>query len=189
MLKMPWSKPKMEPSGLMFWIEPMKTRHLDAVCEIESKSFADPWPPLAFLTAIEDRNTSKAVASVDGEVIGYCVIERGPVSSQIVNLAVAAPFRRTRMASAMIAQQSHLLAMQSRISLLAAVSDKNLDAQKFFRAVGFEAISIGTRFFHNGDDAYIFQFRSGAMRKFRELQSLSFALPNHDAKDGKPVPR
>jgi hypothetical protein len=86
----------------------------------------------------------------------------------------------------MIMQQLALLGGAKQ--MLAGVSDKNLTAHQFLRSMGFCAVSIGSKFFSNGDDAYIFQWRVGAKDRYLELRHPDYVLPDSH-KYGVPVVR
>jgi ribosomal-protein-alanine N-acetyltransferase len=186
MLKLPWTKTMQPERGTMFTIEPMFHSYIDAILKIESVSFGEPWPGYAFSDVINSREYHKTVAFRNGKLAGYCVVSKGLVSKQIENIAVAPEFRRTGVGRCLIFQQLSMLGCANQ--LLAAVSDKNLAAHQFFRSMGFCAISIGTRFFANRDDAYIFQWRVGAKDRYIELRDPAFVLPEAH-KRGVPVAR
>lgn len=187
MLKMPWTK-HMEYAGNVFTMEPMSHVHIEQILRIENEAFADPWSALAFSHVIQGREHSAIVAIQNREIAGYCVTLLDECSIQIANLAVSVRHRRLGIARNLMTQQQVMLRRKQN-QILAAVSDKNLSAQLFFKSLFFNAVSIGSRFFANGDDAYILQWRVGNRRDyFPELKHADFVLPgSHDR--GVPVAR
>ena len=187
MLKLPWARKNgMNEKGISFVMQPMWHNHIDRVVEIESQCFAEPWIPQAFSHCICSREHAAFVSTIDDAVAGYVVMHWSKDSHQLCNIAVAPTFRRMGVARCMIMQQLALLGGAKQI--LAGVSDKNLPAHQFFRAMGFCAISIGSKFFSNGDDAYIFQWKVGAQDRYLELRHSDYVLPDSH-KYGVPVVR
>jgi ribosomal-protein-alanine N-acetyltransferase len=188
MLKLPWSrKTDMQDRGVCFVIHPMWHNHIDAVIEIERQSFEEPWIDRAFSHCICSKEHAAFVATLDDRVAGYVVMHWSKDSHQLCNIAVAPEFRRMGVARTMIMQQLALLGGAAK-QILVGVSDKNLAAHQFFRSVGFCAVSIGSKFFSNGDDAYIFQWRVGAHDHYLELKHPDYVMPDSH-KYGVPVAR
>jgi len=186
MLKLPWARKNVMNRGICFVIQPMWHNHIDRVIQIENESFAEPWVPQAFSHCICSREHAAFVSLVDNRVAGYVVMHWSPGSHQLCNIAVAPEYRRMGVARTMIMQQLALLGGAKQ--MLAGVSDKNLPGHQFFRSMGFCAISIGSKFFSNGDDAYIFQWRVGAKDRYLELRHPDYVLPDSH-KYGVPVVR
>jgi ribosomal-protein-alanine N-acetyltransferase len=187
MLKLPWArKNDMNPKGVHFAIVPMWHNHIDRVVEIENQCFAEPWVPQAFSHCICSREHAAFTALVDEEVVGYVAMHWSPGSHQLCSIAVDPAYRRRGIGRCLILQQLALLGGAKQ--MLAGVSDKNLAAHQFFRSLGFCAISIGSQFFSNGDDAYIFQWRVGATDRYLELRHPDYVMPDSH-KYGVPIVR
>jgi ribosomal-protein-alanine N-acetyltransferase len=187
MLKLPWARKNNDNSkGICFVIKPMWLNHIHRVVEIEEQSFGEPWIPQAFRHCICSREHGAFVSLIENRVAGYAVTTYSAGSHQLCSIAVAPEYRRMGVARCMIMQQLALLGGAKQ--MLAGVSDKNLPAHQFLRSMGFCAISIGSRFFSNGDDAYIFQWKVGAQDRYLELRHPDYVLPDSH-KHGVPVVR
>lgn len=188
MLKMPWTrKTEMKDKGISFVIRPMWFSNVNDVMDIEQRSFDEPWIERAFGHCIASREHMAFVSMLDDRVAGYVVMHLSKHSQQLCNIAVHPEFRRMGVAHTMIMQQLALLG-GGATQILAGVSDKNLTAHQFFRSAGFCAVSIGSRFFANGDDAYIFQWKVGSRDRYLELKHPNYVMPDSH-KHGVPVAR
>jgi ribosomal-protein-alanine N-acetyltransferase len=142
--------------------ERMFAVHVPQISRIEEASFPYPWPVPAFYHCICNPQCIKRVVLIDDKVAGYIVLEKSPVSLQIVNLAIDPAHRKTGLGQLLINEQ--IAAITSRVSwqsFLAPVAESNLAAQLFFRSLGFRCISQPKRFFTTGETAYLFQYRVG----------------------------
>ena len=79
----------------MLEIIPMMFEHLDAVYEIECKTFAIPWTRADFEYELrENKLAIYFVAKADGEVVGYCGMWHVVNEGHITNIAVAESHQR-----------------------------------------------------------------------------------------------
>jgi len=77
---------------------------------------------------------------------------RGIAPMEILNLAVARHLRRRGIGRKLV--QS----IDNRAGIVAVVGEQNLEAQLFFRALGFCATGIIPRHFEHGQDGYRFVY-------------------------------
>lgn len=113
---------------------------LPALVEIEHQSFAQPnWSARDFL------RYETVLATVEGQVAGFVVWrdvfspkdgERG--EREILNLAVAPPFRRRGVAARLLQQ-----VLQPEMDCFLEVRESNLIAQDLYRKLGF--VPVGRR--------------------------------------------
>jgi ribosomal-protein-alanine N-acetyltransferase len=82
------------------------------------------------------------VAEVEYKVVGLIIYDSSLVSKmKIVLVAVEEPFRRSGVGRALVSQLiSKLDSRRNKLELL--VSEYNLNAQLFFREMGFKAVSV-----------------------------------------------
>lgn len=113
---------------------------LPALLEIERQSFASPrWSGKAFL-----RYTCM-VAEIDGQIAGFLVSretfsgdQEEPAEREILNLAVAPPYRRTGIATALLENE-----LRKPGNHFLEVRESNSAAQALYRKLGF--VQIGSR--------------------------------------------
>lgn len=171
----PWKRPALQPqpeqnTSVHFTVERMYCNHVPQISRIEESSFPHPWPVQAFNNYIADPHFICRVVIVDAKVAGYIVLEKSPVSLQIINLAVDQAHRKMGLGRFLINDQ--IAALNPRISwqsFLAPVAESNLPAQLFFKSCGFRCISWPRRFFTNGKTAYLFQYRIGDQQRKNSL--------------------
>lgn len=178
-----------EPIEIVLSIGQMIGMHVDGVSRIEHVSFPDPWPNAAFRHVISSPHHSKLTAIIDGAIVGYAILATSPDSCELINLAVAPEYRRSRIGWRLIAHHARMLQINPRRSILAPVSERNRDAQEFFKSCGFDCISIASRWFSDGSDAYVFQYRLGQKPKARRELVASDDILSRSAYLGRPVTR
>jgi ribosomal-protein-alanine N-acetyltransferase len=78
----------------------------------------------------------------------------------VLNFAVAPHYRRHGVGEQMVSKLTGKLSQQRRSRLLLEVRETNLDAQLFFRSLGFRAVSVLRGFYEDTpEDAYVMQYR------------------------------
>lgn len=129
------------------------------VLEIEGLSFDDrAWTEEDFLRCLRQRNCIGMVAErggYGGKVAGFMIYEIHKSRLHIVNLAVHPQFRLAGVGRAMVDKLVSKLSSHRRNRITLEVHETNLPAQKFFRAVGFQATGVLRGFYEDdGADAY-----------------------------------
>jgi ribosomal-protein-alanine N-acetyltransferase len=139
----------------------MIRRDMPVVLAIESESFACPWDHEEFIRCLRQRNCIGMVAERDSQLVGYMLYELHKNRLHVVNFAVAKYVRRTGVGRGMVEKLVAKLGPTSRNRIMLEVSEHNLDAQLFFKAMGFWAISVLREFYENPQmqDAYLMQYR------------------------------
>ncbi len=91
-------------------------------------------------------------------VIGYCVIRQGAKSGYIYEVAVDRSQRRRGFGSCLVRQAIDLIFEMSYPEVQLVCRESNVDAQLFWRAMGFRAVKvIREHFKDSGEDAYCFK--------------------------------
>lgn len=137
----------------------MIRRHFDDVLRIEGECFPMPWSEEDFIRCLRQRNAIGMVAKVRDDVAGYMIYELHRNRLHILNFAVAPAYMRRGVGSAMVGKlKSKLNHNRNRIML--EVRETNLDAQLFWKAQGFRAVSVVKEFYVEspGEDAYLFRY-------------------------------
>jgi len=130
----------------------MRRCHLPQVLEIEALAFDDPWTEADFIKALQQRYCIGMVAKAGEQVVGFMVYELGKASIRILNFAAA--IERHGVGRAMVEELKKKLSIHWRRRLTLDIRESNLNGQKFWQAMDFQATTILHRFFSNGEDAY-----------------------------------
>ncbi len=138
----------------------MIRRDMAEVLDIENQSFEFPWSEDDFIRCLRQRNCIGMVAEHDERVAGFMIYELHRNRLHILNFAVAANFRRKGVGQQMVEKLVGKLSSQRRSRIMLEVRETNLDAQLFFRHLGFRAISVLRDFYDDTtEDAYLMQYR------------------------------
>jgi ribosomal-protein-alanine N-acetyltransferase len=138
----------------------MIRRDMPAVLSIESQSFEFPWSEEEFIRCLRQRNCIGMVAERDDEVVGFMIYELHKNRLHILNFSVEPSARRNGVGSAMCDKLVGKLSHDRRNRIMLEVRETNLDAQLFFRNLGFKAISVLRDFYDDTvEDAYLMQMR------------------------------
>ncbi len=133
---------------------------MPAVLDIESRSFDFPWSESDFLNCLRQRNCIGMVAECSGKIVGFMVYELHKTRLHVLNFAVEYDFRRSgvgrQMAQKLINKQK---VNTYRNRILLEVRETNVDAQLFWKAMGFRAVNTLRYFYADTDeDAYLMQY-------------------------------
>ena len=138
-------------------------RDMEEVLEIENLCFEFPWSEEDFIRCLRQRNVMGLAAEVGPRVAGMMLYEIHSTRLVVLNLAVLPAVQRLGVGRSMVEKlKSHLLPGK-RTRLVTEVRETNLDAQLFFRAMGFRAVDVLRDFYdtYSGatEDAILFQYR------------------------------
>jgi len=136
------------------WIEP---RDIAAVLAIERSCFLYPWKKRDLNRVLGKKGNAGVVAEVRDAVKAFIIVRRpysrrGIAPMEILNLAVDEQFRRRGIGRKLV--QS----IDNRAGIVAEVGELNLDAQLFFRSLGFRATGIIPQPFDDCQDGYRFVY-------------------------------
>lgn len=138
----------------------MIRRDMPAVLAIESESFEFSWTEDDFIRCLRQRNCIGMVAEQDGRVVGFMIYELHKNRLHILNFAVAAESRRQGVGRVMVGKLLSKLTHERRNRVMLEVRETNLEAQLFFKQLGFRAVSVLRDFYDDSvEDAYLMQFR------------------------------
>ena len=133
-------------------------RDMPAVMEIENHSFENPWIIEQFQRHLRRPPGIMLVAEKADRVVGYVLYEINQFGVDIVNIAVHQDYRRQGVATEMIMHLKRKLEPGRRTHILLDVHEAALDAQLFFKAMGFLAVFVIPKFYEDQADAYMFEF-------------------------------
>lgn len=145
-------------AGLKLHIRWMIRRDMAEVLEIEKLCFEYPWDDAAFVSCLRQRNCIGLVAQHKDDVIGYSVYELHKTRLHMLNFAVLPAFHRRGVGRAMMEKLHLKLSAQRRTRILLEVREGNLDAQLFWRAMGYRCVSVLRGYYDDTpEDAYVMQ--------------------------------
>jgi [ribosomal protein S18]-alanine N-acetyltransferase len=162
--------PTVESNQTCVHIRWMIRRDMPMVLAIEDASFEFPWSEEEFIRCLRQRNCIGMVAELNDEVVGFMIYELHKNRLHLLNFAVNPNIRRSCVGTAMMDKLIGKLSSDRRNRILLEVRETNLDAQLFFRRLGFRAISVLRDFYEDTtEDAYLMQFRmSGSQEECLE---------------------
>lgn len=138
----------------------MIRRDFESVLRIENESFEFPWGEDDFIRCLRNRNVIGMVADVGEQVAGFNIYELHRSRLHVLNFAVDHAYRRRGVGSQMVRKLVSKLSPQRRNRIMLEVRETNLDAQLFFRGLGFRAVSLLRDFYADStEDAYLMQYR------------------------------
>lgn len=136
-------------------IENMKPHHLDGVVNIENICFANPWSRADLEQQLNLDTSHFAVATLDGNVVGYMGLQIFCGEGYVTNVAVLPDFRRMGIAKKLIEHQ-----IQNEMSFITLeVRESNLPAIKLYESCGFENVGIRPKFYSNPTENAIIMTR------------------------------
>ncbi|TWU38936.1 ribosomal-protein-alanine N-acetyltransferase [Novipirellula aureliae] len=138
----------------------MIRRDMPAVLAIENRSFEYAWTEEDFIRCLRQRNCIGMVAELDDKVVGFMIYELHKNRLHILNFAVHPDARRRGVADSMVHKLLGKLSQERRNRIMLEVRETNLEAQLFFKKIGFRAISVLRDFYEDTiEDAYLMQYR------------------------------
>lgn len=140
-------------------------RDFAEILEIERLCFEFPWSEEDFIRCLRQKFCIGMVAELHGHIVGFMVYEIHRTRIHLLNLAVMPAFQRRGVGAAMIAKLVQKLSPKRRTRIITETRESNLDAQLFFKALGFRAGSVLSDFYDDTtEDAYLFQYRVAQVR-------------------------
>jgi ribosomal-protein-alanine N-acetyltransferase len=138
----------------------MIRRDMPEVLRIEEQSFEFPWSEEDFIRCLRQRNCIGMVAEHDESIVGFMIYELHKNRLHVLNFSVHEDYRRCGVGEQMLGKLITKLSHQRRNRIMLEVRETNLDAQLFFRKMGFRAISVLRDFYDDTiEDAYLMQYR------------------------------
>ena len=124
-------------------VRPATSADLDAVVDLEQTCLGgDAWSRGLVEQGIAAAMPTVAylVAEVDGAVVGHAVASAAGDDAELQRIAVAPAYRRTGVASALLAEVERRAAADGAARLLLEVREDNTTAAAFYESRGFEAV-------------------------------------------------
>lgn len=99
-----------------------------------------------------------AIEAEDQTVVGYIIYHIKTSGFEVTWLLIDEQYRHKGAATAAIKRLMDKLHPDRRNKLKAIIHEANLDAQLFFRSLGFQAINVRREYYSSKEDAYIMQY-------------------------------
>jgi ribosomal-protein-alanine N-acetyltransferase len=100
------------------------------------------------------------VAERDDRIVGFMIYELHKTRLHVLNFAVANDCRRIGVGRTMVEKLLAKLSHDRRNRIMLEVRETNLEAQLFFKQLGFRAVSVLRDFYEDTvEDAYLMQYR------------------------------
>lgn len=148
------------PSTATAHIRWMIRRDMPAVLSIENQSFEYSWSEDDFIRCLRQRNCIGMVAERDDRIVGFMIYELHKTRLHVLNFAVANDCRRIGVGRTMVEKLLAKLSHDRRNRIMLEVRETNLEAQLFFKQLGFRAVSVLRDFYEDTvEDAYLMQYR------------------------------
>jgi len=115
----------------------MTGRDMEWAAALERASFEFPWAAVDFVRFLRGRSSIGMVAERGDHLCGYMVYELEKTQIVLATLAVDPYWRRCGVGRAMIERLQNKLNAKRRQRLVAVVTESNVRAQLWLRALGF----------------------------------------------------
>lgn len=123
----------------------MLRRDMDEVLRIDQSHVWERWGEDQYLQVLRKSNVIGVVIEENGEVVAFMIYTLDRDSFTVLKIAVRQDMQRQCLGAMMISRLIDKLTQQKRASIVADVPEWMLDAQLFFRAMGFRGESIRNR--------------------------------------------
>ena len=135
----------------------LDARDLDALDEIERRSYPAPWSRSMFAAEIQKPGALSLGAYIEsGELVGYAIVSRYVDAWHLMNIAVAPEFRRRGIATALLERLFEVTASDPRRGYTLEVRVSNAEAIRLYERLGFEARGLRRGYYtDNREDALI----------------------------------
>ena len=129
---------------------------LEAVSRIEEACFDDPYPQYFFSQLAEANPETFIVALLEGEIVGYAIVDRWADHDHLISIAVQPEHRRKGVAQQLLTRlETELVSKQRPVRL--EVRRNNKPAIQFYTKNGYRYVGLEERYYRDGEDALIME--------------------------------
>ena len=152
----------------------MIRRDMADILRIENEGFRRPWTEEDFRSCLRRKDCIGMVAEHDHEVVGFVIYELHPSKINVLSVAVASESRRRQVGTQIVQKLIGKLSQRRRNEIILGVPETNLSAQLFWRAQGFEAVSVARGAYDGtGEDVYVMCYRLDESPAFAGRNKIS----------------
>ncbi len=127
-----------------------------AIAALERAYIDCPWTEAQIADEISDGGCPFAVAeTADGEIVGFLSGACAADECEISNIAVAEPYRRRGVATALFKKLFDILARRAVSSVYLLVRDGNAPAAALYKSLGFNEVGRRRDYYGSGKSAVI----------------------------------
>ena len=130
-----------------FKLEELTPEHMKQICEIEKKSFPDPWDYDEIWSDIDNEDSISFVITKDDKVCGFIVGGSDGDSAWVNNIAVSPDYRRQGIGTSLLDALSQAAYPYQGLALI--VRDSNTSARKFYDEYGFFDLEVKEGYYNN----------------------------------------
>jgi len=130
--------PKLSINGLT--LRAMQAADLPQVLAIEAASYFTPWPQTLFLDALGSPQQECLVLTQADEVLAYMVVAHIIDEADLLNIAVAPPWRQQGLARYLLETQQQQLQARGMARFFLEVNVENHAAKHLYEQLGFQLV-------------------------------------------------
>lgn len=140
----------------------MTVDDVQAVVDLDQKSFSLPWPERSFRFELTDNPASRCwVAELDGRIVGMIVVWLIADEAHIATLATHPDHRRQGIGTRLLAHALRQMIQDGARNSFLEVRESNLAAQEMYRKFGYEVSGRRRRYYRdNNEDAILMNLDS-----------------------------
>jgi ribosomal-protein-alanine N-acetyltransferase len=145
-------------------IRPLQLRDLSAIEEIERLSYPTPWSRSMFAGELA-KPSSICLGAFDGErLVGYLIVSRYVDAWHVMNVAVAADYRRRGVASQLLSALFEWTSADDRRGYTLEVRISNTGAIALYERLGFERRGVRRGYYTDNREDALIMWRDPAVR-------------------------
>ena len=157
-------------------IRPMAAADIEPVVHLERAVFGHGWTVQAYLTELTNPSAVYLVASVEGQVVGFCGYHQIMDEAHITTIAVALAQRGRRIGERLVCAMLLIARERGSVRATLEVRQSNRAAQNLYAKYGFVHAAIRKAYYADtGEDAdilWIYDMTHAQWRKrFSELRA------------------
>lgn len=135
-----------EPKAV-FRVRPLTAADLPEVLTIERAAYEFPWSEGVFRDCMRVGYRCLVAADLAGEILGYGLFSVAMGETHILNLCVAAPYRRRGVATLLLEDMEHVARCEHAETLMLEVRPSNTAALALYRRFGFRRVGVRKRYY------------------------------------------
>jgi ribosomal-protein-alanine N-acetyltransferase len=120
---------------------------LDAICDIESASFGDPWSLRSFRDSLARDFVRMPVLEDDGVVVGYAVLWVSSVECELANLAVNPARRGAGLGAQLLDAVLRQMHEEGLLVMFLEVRASNTAARRLYASRGFHEVGVRSNYY------------------------------------------
>ena len=128
-------------------IEIMSENDIEAVAEIENKSFSMPWSKEGFRSSLLRDDSEFLIAKINDKVVGYCGYYFAADEAEITNIAVDSEYRNKGIAYQIMYSVFEKCISRNTRSMYLEVRKSNIYAIMLYKKSGFIESGIRKNFY------------------------------------------